>query len=120
MKKIVLSLFVACIGTSVYSKSVYEIAEPFCTAFQELGGLAMKSRQANLTAAETTSHVLKIINDSQGTTDRFTNVAMRIVKEAYQKQIEESITDKDIAVQEFKNYIYLNCLPMIEDELRNK
>lgn len=120
MKKIVLLLFVACMGTSIYSKSLYEIADPYCKAFQELGGLAMKSRQANLTASDTTSNILKIINDSKGSTDHFKNIAMKIVKKAYQKPIEESFTDKDIAVREFKNHVYLNCVPLIEDELNSK
>ena len=118
MKKIALLIVLIFTSSTVFSSSDHEIVEPYCKAFQEIGGLVMKYRQSNKLASETTTVVLNIINEAQESNDGFKNVSMKIIKKAYKKPIEEEINDKDKIVKEFKNYVYLNCLPMIQEELK--
>lgn len=120
MKKIVLFLALIGIGSTAYSETVYELSEPYCKAFEEIGGLAMKSRQANIALSKTTDNVKKIVNDSKEMTDHFMNIAIKITYLAYKKPVMDEIVDKDIEVSEFKNYVYMNCLPMMERELKTK
>ena len=48
MKKIALLIVLIFTNSIVFSSSDHEIVEPYCKAFQEIGGLVMKYRQSKL------------------------------------------------------------------------
>ena len=111
MKKIAISLLLACTGTSVYSESVYELAQAHCKKAETVASLAQTYRQLGMKASEATEKLMTVtakMTDQQAKEKEEKQIFF-IVEDAYTVPVYPTQLLKKQAVSDFEERHYLTC-----------
>lgn len=111
MKKIALSLLIACIGTSAYSESDYELAQAHCKKAETVASLAQTYRQLGMKASEATEKLMTVsatITDQQAREKEEKQIFM-VVQDAYAVSVYPTQSMKKQAISDFEERHYLAC-----------
>ena len=124
MKKIALSLLIACIGTSAYSETVYELAQAHCKKAETVASLAQTYRQLGLKASEATEKLMSVTANmtDQEAREREENQIFFIVQDAYTVSVYPTQSLKKQAISDFEERHYLACSQSFQNAInkRNK
>ena len=124
MKKIALSLLIACIGTSAYSETVYELAQAHCKKAETVASLAQTYRQLGLKASEATEKLMSVTTNmtDQEAREREEKQIFFIVQDAYTVSVYPTQSMKKQAISDFEERHYLTCSQSFQNAInkRNK
>ena len=121
MKKIALSLLIACIGTSAYSETVYELAQAHCKKAETVASLAQTYRQLGLKASEATEKLMSVTANmtDQEAREREENQIFFIVQDAYTVSVYPTQSLKKQAISDFEERHYLACSQSFQKTIDN-
>ena len=119
MKKIALSLLIACIGTSAYSETVYELAQAHCKKAETVASLAQTYRQLGLKASEATEKLMSVTANmtDQEAREREENQIFFIVQDAYTVSVYPTQSLKKQAISDFEERHYLACSQSFQNSI---
>lgn len=122
MKKIALSLLIACIGTSAYSETVYELAQAHCKKAETVASLAQTYRQLGLKASEATEKLMSVTANmtDQEAREREENQIFFIVQDAYTVSVYPTQSLKKQAISDFEERHYLACSQSFQNAIDNR
>ncbi|MCO8045964.1 MULTISPECIES: hypothetical protein [Acinetobacter] len=122
MKKIALSLLIACIGTSAYSETVYELAQAHCKKAETVASLAQTYRQLGLKASEATEKLMSVTANmtDQEAREREENQIFFIVQDAYTVSVYPTQSLKKQAISDFEERHYLACSQSFQNSINTK
>lgn len=122
MKKIALSLLIACIGTSAYSETVYELAQAHCKKAETVASLAQTYRQLGLKASEATEKLMSVTANmtDQEAREREENQIFFIVQDAYTVSVYPTQSMKKQAISDFEERHYLACSQSFQNKINSK
>ena len=109
MKKIALSLLIACIGTSAYSETVYELAQAHCRKAETVASLAQTYRQLGMKSSEATEKLMSVTVNmtDQESREREEKQIFFIVQDAYTVSVYPTQSLKKQAISDFEERHYL-------------
>ena len=122
MKKIALSLLIACIGTSAYSETVYELAQAHCKKAETVASLAQTYRQLGLKASEATEKLMSVTANmtDQEAREREENQIFFIVQDAYTVSVYPTQSLKKQAISDFEERHYLACSQSFQNKINSE
>ncbi|MFV5370047.1 hypothetical protein VXO74_15205 [Acinetobacter junii] len=121
MKKIALSLLIACIGTSAYSETVYELAQAHCKKAEIVSYTAQTYRQLGMKASETTAKLMSVTAKmtDQEAREKEEKQIFFIVQDAYTIPVYPDQTMKKKAIADFEERHYLACSHSFQKAIDN-
>ncbi|HDU8503001.1 TPA: hypothetical protein RG412_002610 [Acinetobacter baumannii] len=121
MKKIALVLLIACIGTSAYSESVYELAQAHCKKAEIVSYTAQTYRQLGMKASETTAKLMSVTAKmtDQEAREKEEKQIFFIVQDAYTIPVYADQTMKKKAIADFEERHYLACSQSFQKAIDN-
>ncbi|MFX9138217.1 hypothetical protein ABTN47_14985 [Acinetobacter baumannii] len=122
MKKIALSLLIACIGTSAYSETVYELAQAHCKKAETVASLAQTYRQLGMKASEATEKLMSVTANmtDQEAREREEKQIFFIVQDAYTVSVYPTQSMKKQAISDFEERHYLACSQSFQNKINSK
>lgn len=122
MKKIALSLLIACIGTSAYSDSDYELAQAYCKKAETVASLAQTYRQLGMKASEATAKLMSVTVDmtDQEAREREEKQIFFIIQDAYMVSVYPTQSMKKQAISDFEERHYLACSQSFQNAIDNR
>lgn len=122
MKKIALCLLIACIGTSAYSETVYELAQAHCKKAETVASLAQTYRQLGLKASEATTKLMSVTVDmtDQEAREREEKQIFFIIQDAYMVSVYPTQSMKKQAISDFEERHYLACSQSFQNKINSK
>ena len=122
MKKITLSLLIACIGTSAYSESVYELAQVHCKKAETVASLAQTYRQLGMKSSEATEKLMSVTANmtDQEAREREEKQIFFIVQDAYTVSVYPTQSLKKQAISDFEERHYLACSQSFQNKINSK
>ena len=122
MKKIALCLLIACIGTSAYSETVYELAQAHCNKAETVASLAQTYRQLGLKASEATEKLMSVTANmtDQEAREREEKQIFFIVQDAYTVSVYPTQSMKKQAISDFEERHYLACTQSFQNAIDNR
>jgi len=122
MKKIALSLLIACIGTSAYSETVYELAQAHCRKAETVASLAQTYRQLGMKSSEATEKLMSVTVNmtDQESREREEKQIFFIVQDAYTVSVYPTQSLKKQAISDFEERHYLACSQSFQNKINSK
>lgn len=122
MKKIALSLLIACIGTSAYSETVYELAQAHCKKAETVASLAQTYRQLGMKASEATEKLMSVTANmtDQEAREREEKQIFFIVQDAYTVSVYPTQSLKKQAISDFEERHYLACSQSFQNKINSE
>lgn len=122
MKKIALSLLIACIGTSAYSETVYELAQAHCRKAETVASLAQTYRQLGIKASKATEKLMSVTANmtDQESREREEKQIFFIVQDAYTVSVYPTQSLKKQAISDFEERHYLACSQSFQNKINSK
>ena len=122
MKKIALCLLIACIGTSAYSETVYELAQAHCKKAETVASLAQTYRQIGLKASEATEKLMSVTANmtDQEAREREEKQIFFIIQDAYMVSVYPTQSMKKQAISDFEERHYLACSQSFQNKINSK
>ena len=122
MKKIALCLLIACIGTSAYSETVYELAQAHCKKAETVASLAQTYRQLGLKASEATEKLMSVTANmtDQEAREREEKQIFFIIQDAYMVSVYPTQSLKKQAISDFEERHYLACSQSFQNKINSK
>jgi len=122
MKKIALCLLIACIGTSAYSETVYELAQAHCKKAETVASLAQTYRQLGLKASEATEKLMSVTANmtDQEAREREEKQIFFIIQDAYMVSVYPTQSMKKQAISDFEERHYLACSQSFQNKINSK
>lgn len=122
MKKIALCLLIACIGTSAYLETVYELAQAHCKKAETVASLAQTYRQLGLKASEAKEKLMSVTANmtDQEAREREEKQIFFIVQDAYTVSVYPTQSMKKQAISDFEERHYLACSQSFQNAIDNR
>lgn len=122
MKKIALCLLIACIGTSAYSETVYELAQAHCKKAETVASLAQTYRQLGLKASEAKEKLMSVTANmtDQEAREIEEKQIFFIVQDAYTVSVYPTQSMKKQAISDFEERHYLACSQSFQNAIDNR
>lgn len=122
MEKIALSLLLAFIGTTVYSETVYELAQAHCKKAETVASTAQTYRQLGMKASEATEKLMSVTSNmtDQEAREREEKQIFFIVQDAYTVSVYPIQSLKKQAISDFAERHYLACSQSFQNKINSK
>lgn len=122
MKKIGLSILLFLTGTSVYSESVYELAQVNCKKAATIASLAQTYRQLGIKASEATEKLMSVTvkMTNQDAREREEKQIFSIVQDAYTVSVYSDHSMKKQTISDFEECHYLACSQSFQNAIDNR
>tara|TARA_Y100000768_G_C23933923_1_gene661608 strand:+ start:464 stop:784 length:321 start_codon:yes stop_codon:yes gene_type:complete len=104
-----IKLILILVAFSSHTFSISEEAMNLCSSFRDMAETIMTNRQNNLSM----SGMMEIAMEQD---DSVKDIAMTIIVEAFEQPAYSSESNKQNAVAEFSNNVYLECYKAFKDQ----
>jgi hypothetical protein len=105
-------MFIQTTYADEYKEMEINKAQSFCDISHNMASIAMSFRQMERSSKDTfdkMSHINNKSNDAE-LSNRLRELSISIVKDAYSQRLEYSKEEKQRAISNFSDKVYLNCL----------